>query len=271
MKVVLFTFIVSLLSIANGVLAETQKEKAEKYASLSGIDETITAVPAQFEAIQNQLLLTEKDPVAVKKAVEIFSDQWNSASLRNTAIDYIAERLTVEQLDQLIKRQETPLVRKMVAEELMSTSPSFQSDFMQYVAELHVTPPQPDTIKAIQQFVSRTKLDEVMLEMSVQVTGAVLKGFGEIKPESEAAQKQAEQQITAMRVAMKPMMEQQAVLMSYYIYRNIANEDLDEYSAFYETELGQIERDIAVQAFTEVITEWLNNSIPELKALTDAG
>jgi len=233
------------------------------YLQLSGINEMIDAIPTQIEASAKQQLLTATDAESKSNEdnLQTFISAWNADEIKQSIKDHMQAHSNKEEIAALIAWQEQPLTRKIGAEELVSSSPEFQSEFLRYMADIESNPPSSETRQAIQRFVAATQMADMMIDMSVQVIKAMM--IAEARSSStDTAEVEAEidQQISTTVEAMRSSAEQQAVLMSYYIYRNISNEELATYSAFYETELGARELALVAESLTEAMSYWAGKS-----------
>jgi flagellar motor protein MotB len=267
LKMKMFVQLLLLSTLSFQLFAATEHKIPEKmlahYLQLSGINDMIESIPAQIEASakQQHLTATETEAKSHENSVQTLLSAWNTDDIKQSVQDYIQAHSNKEEIAALIAWQEEPLTRKIGAEELVSTSPQFESGFLRYIADLEGNPPSNETKQAIQRFVAATHMTDMMIDMSVQVVKAMM--IAEARSSStDTVEVEAEidQQISATIEAMRSSVEQQAILMSYYIYRNISNEELATYSAFYETELGARELALVTESLTEALSYWAGKS-----------
>ncbi len=269
--------LIGFLSLQTSVDAyagnDVSLDKVDQYVNLSGIDVMINSMPEQIEAVTNQQLLTVEDPEAFKSVMQVLINSWDAVALREIVVKNIQANTSNNEIDALLVWRNNPITLKVAAAEAESTSPTFQADLMRFMADLQTTPPNSETVNAIRRLVVTTEMAETMVEVMVQVTKGMLDAFIDLEPEKKAEAVDAEQQVEAMREMLTPAMQQQAILMSFYIYRNIPNNELDTYSAFYETQLGKKEIALATEALIVAIKHWGRQSatnLVELKKAKDA-
>lgn len=258
MKMVLHILWISLLGFqvmaSNGNVAEA---KIEQYIELSGIDEMIDSMPVQINAMTNQRLLTSENPEVDKEVMQVLVDAWDPSAIKSSIANYIQDNSNDADVSELIKWRKTPLIVKITDAEAETSDPNFQNGLLRYIADLQVAPPAPETVESIRRLVVSTDMTEMMVEMIVQITKAMTAPL--IDSESQAVAI-LDKEIDSMRLLLTPQMEQQAILMSYYIYRNISDEELNIYSSFYETPIGKRELSIIFESLNVAMTLWAEKS-----------
>ncbi|WP_075188168.1 hypothetical protein [Teredinibacter haidensis] len=262
MKAVLHILLISLLSFQAFAFSEKiPEEQIRQYMALSGVDEIIDSVPLQIEAMINQRLLTSENPETEKEIMQVLTYSWDSSVIKESIFNHIQKNSNSGEISALLDWRKSPLVVKITAAELDSASPNFQGDLLHYIADLQVAPPAPETIQAIRRLVVATDMVDMMVEMAVQVTKAMTTAFLQASGgNDEKATIELDKQIDSMRALLTPQMEQQAVLMSYYIYRNISNEELDSYSSFYNSNIGKRELTLVSESLSVAMSLWAEQS-----------
>ena len=147
----------------------------------------------------------------------------------------------------------------MLGQELQATQPSFQADLMHYMAVLQTSPPKQDVVASIQGLVETTNMTDMTVELIVSIMKSMALAAGEKETEKFEAM------IDQMKPMLKGQMNQQMIMTSFYIYRNITPAELNEYTDFYKTELGKHELDLTWAAFTQVFTDWSTKVGTKLK------
>lgn len=265
MRAVLPTLLLILFSVQAlaSVGSKIPADKMERYMELSGIEEMIDAMPLQIDAMINQRLLTAKNPEIEKQTLQVLNDAWDSGQMKGAIIHHLQLYSNEKEISALLDWREEPLAKKITAAELESSLPEFQSNLMRYIADLQLAPPSPETMRAIQRLVQATDMVDMMVEMTVQVSKAMISSFtksGLNSEDNKSVSAAVDEQIDSMRASIRPGMEQQAILMSYYIYRNISDEDLNNYAKFYESSLGTRELKLVSEALVVSMSLWAERS-----------
>ena len=253
---------VGLVLLTQTVSADTKASYADvkNYFVLSGFDELLDSMQDQIEASSKQEQLVAKDPESYRDFVRVFKATWDAEGLKQAAIEYIIENSTKTQIDALITWQKTSLARTMAAEEEIMREPDFQANFLRFIADLQSTPPSQETSMSIQRHVAAIDMGEMMVDMISEVSRSISKSVRNANPADDAKIcAEIDREVEEMGRTLKPILEEQAILMSYYIYRNVSNTQLNQYTDFYETELGKIELQLSKQAFIHTIALWGSN------------
>jgi len=262
MKIALHVLWISLLSFQVFALdGKISEEKIELYMELSGIEEIIDSMPVQIDAMINQSLLTSKNPEIEKEVLQVLNYAWDFSAIKESIAGHIQKNSSNDEITELLKWQKSPLAIKITAEELESSSPNFQSNLLRYIADLQVAPPPPETMQAVRRLVVATDMVNMMVEMIVDVTKAMTTTFMQAASEKgDAGAIELDKKIDSMRAMLTPQMEQQAILMSYYIYRNLSDEELDNYSSFYESNIGKRELTLVSESLNVAMSLWAKKS-----------
>ncbi len=265
MKLLLKVMLVSLLSIHANIAVcfedNIPPEQIRLYMEVSGIDEMIDSMPVQIEAMFNQRLLTSTKPDAEKEVLELLSNSWDPDVISQSIASHITVNSSKEEINSLLEWRKDATVIKITAAEAESNSVDFQNNLLRYIAALQETPPSQETMKAVKNLVVATDMVDMMVEMTVQVSKAMISGFLEAEiPESTLDKNDLLSTIDSMRASMRPQMEQQAILISYYIYRNITNEELNAYASFYESRLGSRELKLVSESLYVAVSLWAKQS-----------
>lgn len=236
-------------------------QQIQEFIQLSGVQQLLDSIPAQIYAMANQQQLIQANPNVDNSVAQILIEAWQPESINESISAYIFENSNSDEITDLLEWRKSPLAKKMTALELASSEPSFQADFLRYMADLQETPPSPETMQVIQRLVGATNMADTMLAMSTQITRGMLSVLTETEENRDkVTQSEIDQQIASMREIMLPQMQQQAILMSYYIYRDVSNDELAQYSSFYESDLGSKELSLLFGSLSLSMNEWAKKS-----------
>lgn len=251
--VLLLTF-VSQLSFASVV----SDEDVYRYLTLSGASKALANIPMQIEAMGQQMQLTAKDPVASQKIMTKIISNWQQNEIEKKVFDYVKTNITNAQMQPLLVWLETDLARRVKLAESQAAEPNFNQEIMHYLAELPNNPPPAIRVAAIRQFIESTRIVEQTLNMVMKIANGVTKALmiGANQEGNLEAEAKLKEQMEQMESMLKPTLEQQMIMVSYFIYRDINDEDFDKYSKFYQQELGQKELSLMYEAMGEAMTYW---------------
>jgi hypothetical protein len=247
--------------------AEIPVERIDQYMALSGIDEMLTSMPLQIEATIDQLLLASEQPEAERRLMTAMIGAWDKDAVRATVEEYIRKASNPSEMDSLLAWKVSPLAKTMMAAEMESYAPAFQQDLGRYTVNLRENPPDEETARAISRLVSRAHIADLMVESTVQSTRAMAMALIEAgMVGSDSAVADLGKELDVMRKQLAPHMRRQATLMSFYIYRDISNDELDRYSDYYQSDLGRRELALAYGAMEAAMFHWMTASADILSA-----
>ncbi|CAA0078978.1 Uncharacterised protein [Zhongshania aliphaticivorans] len=262
MKAALHFLWISLISFqALASIENIPEETIEQYIELSGIEEMIDSMPVQIDAMINQRLLTAENPEVEKEVMLVLTDAWDPSDIKASISNHIQNNSNNREISELLEWRRSSLIMKITAAEAESSDPLFQNNLLRYIADLQVSPPTPETTQAIRRLVVSTDMVSLMVEMTVQVIKAMMSAF--MTAESENGSEvtvDINKEINSMRAMLTPQLEQQAILTSYYIYRNISNDELNSYSSFYDSTLGKRELAVVSESLNVAMSLWAEKS-----------
>lgn len=261
MKSVLHFLWISLISFQLTAANMASDQQVEQFIELSGIEEMIESMPLQIQAISGQRQLTSKNPAVEQQVMVLMSEAWYADEINAAITAHIKKNTSATELAKMLEWKKKPLMVKMTEAEAQANAPDFQANLMRYVATLQSTPPTPETREAISRFVDATKMADFMVDISSKVVESMAMAFMQASGEdTKQAKADLADYMQTMIPAMRQQMEQQAILTSYYIYRDISNQELDQYSDFYQSKLGQKEMNVVTESLEVAMTLWAKKS-----------
>jgi len=258
---ILFLTTFSIFIMFNFAFAKTHESLVNDYTEISGLNEILSTLPGQIEAVSAQRLLTSENPVLEKKVASIFKSNFNITLVQQNLKSYLLQNTDKKLLTDLIEWMKTPLTSKIKAEELSSSKPESQADLLRYLADLQSNPPSQERIATIQEVEKVTNLTDFSTRIIVEMMRGFIVAFNLVMPEEKKqTMNEIEDQINKTRPILQESMRRQMILTCFYSYRNISNEELAEYIKFYRTNTGQEEIKIIGNALSYVLKQWFVDS-----------
>lgn len=254
--------------MVTSVYANQAVSDAQVYQLLdkSGVTRTIEGLPMQMQAIGQQMALTAKDPSEHQKFMAVFSSSVNTDQMLQEMRDSIKSNVSNDEIANILTWLDSELATRIVQAELQSAQPDFQQNLMRYLAELQTNPPSPERTKAIINYVESADVVEQSMNMIMGMVEVMFEGLKANQPENTELAANLDNQIEQMAKAMKPGLEQQMILTSYFIYQNISDEDLSKYSEFYQQPVGKKYLSLLVNAMTQAMGNWGKSLINEIES-----
>lgn len=262
-----FTLIFVLTSFTHTVIANTIKnEDITQYMDLSGVELMLQNIPAQMQGMGQQMKLTAKDADQAEKTMNIMVDAWDEKQVKESIATSLKKGFSVTEMKELLTWLNTDLARSVKIAEQKSTSASFNQEFMQYMAKIQSTPPTEQRIKTIRNFVDSTNMIDRAFDMVMSITKGMVQSLS-IADGNTLTDEQINQQMQQMEAMLKPQLSQQMIYVSYYMYEELSDEDINAYSRFYETPLGKKELDVVYKAISDSFGLWTEQAAKRLTEL----
>ena len=231
-------------------------EQVYQLLDKSGATRTIESLPMQMQAMGQQMAMTAKDQQSHQAFMQVFLSSMNTETMIEHMAAHIKKEVQAEDLHSMLTWLETDLALRMVSAELTAAEPDFQQKFMGFMAQLQSNPPTPERTQTVIQYVESAKIvDQAMNVMSAMMQNM----FAAVKaqdPENAALASMLDSQFEQMTTSMRPALEQQMIMTSYYIYRDINDADLNQYGNFFQQELGQKYMSLVVGAMGVALNNW---------------
>jgi tetratricopeptide (TPR) repeat protein len=233
-----------ILLITFGVTSVDFSDKHEKlvtrYIELSGLVRTISRLPEQVVEISGQRILESSDPKTEQEIANIMVESFDTELAEKTLRTYILIDSDTDSLKEMISWLETPLMKKITAEENFSFQPEFEDELLQYIRGLETSPPPKDRINIMKDFVNTT----FSVNTAANITSEIMLGFIKAEnhklPEYDRLDKfSLEKEFIQVRNIIRNKMSQQMILFGLYTYRNISDDELIECLNFYKSVTGR--------------------------------
>jgi len=171
--------------------------------------------------------------------------------------NFVASKMDDALLQNLLKWYESPLGQKIVNEETSSSGADEQANLLRYLASLQENPPAQERVNLIQDLESTTQLSDLTTNITIEVLKGMIITINMSLPKDKQVEiASIEEDISNIKPLIKEEFRKQMILSSYYTYRNLSNDELKEYIAFYKTKTGQKEIEITGSALSHLLNQW---------------
>jgi len=200
-----------------------------RVVKLDGLDKAFDAIPAVFDSIAGQQQLVS--PHASEEQ-QIYSEVRKAIDLdgaRKALTGHLESNADDETLKAVLIWLESPLGRKISAEEINAATEADPTAMQRYLASLRSDPPPRERIELMQRFVAQKRMAEALAKITRHVTIAMLTGLSEgggCPPEDpadiEATLKEYDERLVES-------MRQQSILSTIYAYRKLTDDEIEQY------------------------------------------
>lgn len=228
----------------------------ENYLSLSGVNVALEGIPAQMVAMNQQMKMTAKNPQEAEKVTNILLNSWQIDDVKTVVHEHVKENFSAAEMQQLLTWLNSDLARRIKAAEAKASAPNFNQDFIAYIATLQTTPPTDTRITAVRDLVESTNMVEHALKVVMAVAKGTMEGLMVASPGKGVNNEQIQTQMSQMKMMMKPALEQQMIMVSYFIYEQISDQEIHQYSQFYQQPLGKKELSVMYDGIGQALNHW---------------
>lgn len=254
----LYTVLFLLITTFSQLSAAKTISDAEvtQYMALSGIDSALNSIPAQMSAMNQQMQMTAKDPAQSQKVMDLLLNAWQFEDVKLVVSEHVKDNFSANEMQKLLTWLNSDLARRIKAAELKASAPSFNQDFMTYMATLQTTPPTTSRVKVIRNFVEVTNLVDHSLKIVMAVAKGTIEGLMVANPGQGVDEAQIQAQMSQMELMMRPALEQQMIMVSYFIYDQLTEQEIQQYTTFYQQPLGKKELTVMYDGIGQALNYW---------------
>jgi hypothetical protein len=255
----LLGMILCLLSMS-GFASMPSEEDLNQYIEISNIHSVLEGVEDQMEGQLNQMMVT-KDAELIEKIKPVMIASWDIVEGNSIVRNVIKQRITSDEIKALIQFHSQPWVQSIAHAEKQVDGPNFESEMVRFFEDMQKQPPSASRAESIRSFVEKTQMVDLVMNMIVKMTQATHMAFNDAADDTDAEWLQTEKEI----MKMTPQMEQQLTMMSYFLYRDISEDDLKTYGDFYAEDLGRKESGVILGGVEKVFVKWTEKLATDIK------
>lgn len=241
-------------------------DNVKQYLALSGIDSALDGIPAQMNAMGQQMQITVKDPAQAQRVVDLLLNAWQIDEVKLIVAEHVKENFSTAEMKSLLTWLNSDLARKIKSAEEKASAANFNQEFMTYMAQLQTTPPTTARVQVIRNFIDTTHIVDHSLNIVMSVAQGTMEGLNAANPEQAVSDEQIRTQLSQMQIMMRPALEQQLVMVSYYIYQQLTEQEIVQYTKFYQQPLGQKELDIMYDGIGQALNYWSTSAFANIAA-----
>ncbi len=229
---------------------DNSRAQVQEVMHLSGLARALDQIPASLDV----QLAQQKELGAQGEEFDTFSkiikEAYDPAVLYEAVTRELESRYDATRFPQLIRQLRKPLVRTMTQLEVDAASPDAQQRMMEFAKSLQHAP-LPDTrLRRIKQLMAVTGSVEGVVDIQLATIQAIMKGMNPLMPANQRVTPELmNQRLSEIRFHMEPQVRQWVGLTMSYTYRNVSDQELDDYISLYETEVGAW----STELFTQVL------------------
>ncbi|MFP4616052.1 MAG: hypothetical protein ACLFRB_09245 [Thiohalorhabdus sp.] len=233
-----------LLLAAPVAAAPSKSKMARTLMEKSGLDTTISHLPDQFhqgidQASQSSPLPAEAQYALRKATDEVFAPD----AIREEVHARIVERISEENMREVMGFLDTELGRKLVSLEEAAASPAASQKALQQVNTLRrqYRENNPERLQLVDDYIGTTRANKFTTDFVVNMQTALTAGMLQaLSPEQAPPVEEIREQVEQNRFQIKGQVGQMVSAQFLYGYRDASNQELREYLEFLDSSEGRI-------------------------------
>lgn len=229
------------LLVAPQAFAASEKRVSE-LMEISGLEKQISQAPQAFKAgVQGAVAKDPSISDSVASELKAVGDNAFAAEdLMATFRETVAEKLTEDDMDQLMEWYRSETGRQITQAEVAASAPQAQQEMMASANSL--LSDNPELVSRAREIGDLVKGAEFMVELNQYTMEAIKQAFlARIDDESKRQQFTSgyESRMKSMQQQMERQAEQMMTLSHAYAYKDIEADKLDAYISFLKTPAGR--------------------------------
>jgi len=268
----LFLSLCILCQVAIVNAEELSVGQVQKFISISGLAASIDTMPEQFQQQINLQALTQDDKLSIEKARQAITSALAATNGYQIAESYLLSRTDAKNLINTIAFLESPLGQQIVAAEAEANAPEFPVAIQSYSLELANTPPTSERAKLVKELNKTLKSEDTVVDMLKTMTLVTADFFEGMEPDAAGEVRAAmESEWSNVEPMIRAQMSQYVVLASYYLYKDINDQQLSQYISFLKSQDGQVYSEATIEIFQRYVNQLVNAMLKNIIADTAAG
>jgi len=214
----------------------THEQLVARVMALDGADSIFDSIPAMFSALASQRLLVSKQPEQDRQVFDTILQGIELEAAKKEFAEYIAQHAD----DNTLTAVQTWLVaspgNRISEAEIEASKMTDQSDLIRYLSSLQAQPPTKERSDLVRRFVELNNMGEVYAKIINNIVTAMMKGAAEADDDVRDSMEELDTFLEQANKQLVESMRQQSILSSYYIYRSISDQEMQQYISFMATE-----------------------------------
>lgn len=221
--------------------AQTSHETVVELMKISGS----TAIFQQLEEGVNAQIAQKKSSFTNEEEFNKFANAIKSGLNSKNAEDYFIEYLELytneDSIRNVIRLYEQPFMQEMQKMELAANNPSRQQEMLAYMQNLNANPPSQERTQQLVTLNKELGTSEMTIKMIKNMVYSMVKGMNEMQPkEKQIPKEELEQKISSsLPAGFSQQMADRIVAVYMYTYKDVSDEQLNEYISVWQTPTGR--------------------------------
>lgn len=216
--------------------AADKREQIDTMLEQSGFNKLLQYVPDFAQAVLRQSS-GALEPEASSALSAAFSDAFATPAVQRDVIEILSAHYDEARASAYIEQLRNPISLRMAELERSTSNPANLDDFKAFAASLQETPPDALRSRLIQRLDQANRTTQFSVDMQTAFFKAI---FVAIEPVMEADMRlgdgELEKMVDEVRTSLEERLRNNTRLSYLYAFRDVSNEDLEDYIELCESE-----------------------------------
>lgn len=221
--------------------------------SVSGIKEQIMQYPDIVKQSVERAAVG-KNPEAYGLVSKVILENFSAEIIYQEVLNKVRERYNKNNLTLVRDFFKSPLASRIVAMELAAGGSEHGEALHLYARSLESSPPHPLRLEAVKRLSAAAKVADLSVAVTLELEFSVLKAINSsdmLTPDKKLDQSGLENLKNQMREQLLEPVGNSTIISLLYAYRSLSDEELEQYTVFYESPVGRWFVDIWEEACME--------------------
>jgi hypothetical protein len=246
---------VLLLGVASGLSAQTPRDKVIEFLDQTGIAEQLNDIPF----IINEQFRTEAYKFQPEIQAEIKSQlraSFVAELVREDAISYVLNDVEQGHIQVVLDWLNSPLTMKMNELEIQATTQESQAELASFVEKVEDGEVNQARLQTILDFDDLTQTTNSTVEYIAELYLALVQAMNPYVASEDKINSDETDAMKAMIVQeVYPQYKDVTVILNLYTYKDVSDEELNEYISFYKTPEGIWFTEVSSGIFKQVLSQ----------------
>lgn len=256
-KTTLLLLVILLIGVVSNASSQiqTQREKVIEFLDQTGISEQLVDIPF----IINEQFIAEEQRFQPEIQAEIKSQlmaSFNADLVREDAISFVLNDIEQGHIQSVINWLNSPLTVRMNELEVQATTPESQNDLAAFVEKVQAGEVDQSRLQTILDFDDLTKTTNSTVEYIAELYLALVQAMNPYVATEDKINPDDTDAMKAMIIQeVYPQYKDVTVILNLYTYKDVSDEELNQYISFYKTPEGIWFREVSSGLFKHVLSQ----------------
>lgn len=250
----LITLLIGVVSNASSQI-QTPRDKVIEFLNQTGISEQLVDIPF----IINEQFIAEEQRFQPEIQAEIKSQlmaSFEADLVREDAISYLLNDVEQGHIQSVIDWLNTPLTMKMNKLEVQATTQESQDELAAFVEKIQAGEVNQTRLQTILDFDDLTKTTNSTVEYIAELYLALVQAMNPyVASEDKINPDETDDMKTMIIDEVYPQYKDVTIILNLYTYKDVSDDELNEYIGFYKTPEGIWFTEVSSGLFKHVLSQ----------------